>query len=355
MDRTAAERAQLLRDWQAEPRNRDLTPPVEVAPPGARARRRATLAQKKAVQETLRRHDQEMLQLSERHVRALGPVMVQAQKELGRQLQQWVQRVPDGSLRWTAWKYRAAVLQLQSGVAALEQSMRTRLTRAGAEAQRLSIDHMVSEVARFSSVFGDQLPPVRVNMAALVAAGEASLVPHYRAAAERYAWGRKNGVWADLNQRLAVDILKGSSVAETVDRVVEHGGPRGVVALSGIAGEEDAVIELIPEGLFKRYRWKAETYVRTELASAYGLQSRLAFESFRQALPDLQRRWCTDGSGCPHICEPMDGQTVAADESFIDGEGHVVDHDGGAHPNCRCRWCAWRPHWDALFSSLGIS
>jgi hypothetical protein len=310
MLKTATERALRLRTWRADPRNAGLEPPVEIAPLGLKARRRATLAQKKAVQQVLRRHQVEIAEMQAKHVRALLPALHKAQQELQHQLREWIHRTPDGELRWSAWKYRSALAQLHSGVAALEQRVQGALERGGFDAQRAAARHLINDVARFSEVFGDELPRMQLNLAKLIATGHASLVPRYRASAERYAWGQRYGVWADLNKRLAVDILKGASVEETIDRLQREGGPRGLVALQGVAGEENAIVELVPEGLFARYRWRAEMYVRTEFASAYGAQTRLGFEAAREILPDLQRRWCTDGSGCPHICQPMDGQVV---------------------------------------------
>jgi hypothetical protein len=328
---------------------------TDVAPPGRKAPRRPTAAQVAAVQSTLRQHQAEVIQVETEHVRALAPMLRQAQDELARALRGWVQRAPSGSLRWTAHRYRSALLQMQGVVTTLEQGMGIQLERAGRDAQKLSARHLTTEVARFSTVFGDSVPDLRFRLAAILAKADSARVPRFRSSAERYAWGRSKGVYADLKRRLAIDVLNGVAVERTIDNLQEHGGPRGLVALQGIAGEEGAVVELIPEGLFKRYRWRAELYVRTEMASAYGEQTRQGFETARAILPDLQRRWCTDGSGCPKICQPMDGQTVGPDESFIDGEGMVVDHDGGAHPNCRCRWCAWRPHWGQLLDSLGVN
>jgi hypothetical protein len=208
MLRTVAERASLLRTWRADPRNAGLEPPVEIAPPGLKAHRRATLAQKKAVQQVLRRHQVEVAELQMKHVRALLAALHQAQHELQHQLREWIHRTPDGELRWSAWKYRSALAQLHAGVAALEDSVHGSLERGGFDAQRAAARHLVNDVARFSEVFGDEVPRMQLNLAAkLLATGQASLVPRYRASAERYAWGQRYGVWADLNKRLAVDII----------------------------------------------------------------------------------------------------------------------------------------------------
>jgi hypothetical protein len=349
--RTAAERAERFGSWRGDPRNKGLTPPVEVDPPGLHAPRRVTVAKKKAVQEVYRQHARDLERLSLDQIHKLAPVLNQAQLELKQSLKEWIRRTPDGELRWTAWKYRDAQAQLLSMTQMLQERMQTRLSGASREAQRTALDHLVTEVARFSAVFDGQPQVLQLNLARILAEGRSSLVPHFKASAERYAWGKKNGVWDDVNRRLAVDILRGAPISETVDRLVQHGGPRGLVTVRGRADDEGAVIELIPEGLFARYRWRAEMYVRTEVAAAYGYQMREGLHEARDLLGDIQKRWSSDGTGCPNICRPMDGQTVPLEENFQTGDGGTVENEP-AHPNCRCRTGPWRPHWGALFDSL---
>lgn len=292
--------------------------------------------------------------LEKEHLRLLMPVMQQAQDELGQQLKTWIERAPNGGARFTAWKYRTALLQLKVTIGTLEDGLNGRLVEGGAKAQRLALRHLKDEIARFSTVYGKEAPPMRFNLAHLMATGERALVPRYRNSAHRYAWDQKNGVWGDIKRRLAVEILKGSSVNEMIERLQEMGGPRGAVSLRGMAGDPGAVVEEIPEGLFKRYRFWAERIVRTELANAYGVQMLDGLDFAKGILPDLQKRWSSDGSGCVHICQPADGQVVELNEEFILGAGFTADAAPG-HPNCRCRTGPWRPHWGALLDSLGAN
>jgi hypothetical protein len=77
--RTAAERAQRLAAWKADPRNKGLKPPVEIDPPGLHAPRRATVAQKKVVQEVYRQHARDLERLGLEQIHKLAPVLNQAQ------------------------------------------------------------------------------------------------------------------------------------------------------------------------------------------------------------------------------------------------------------------------------------
>jgi hypothetical protein len=82
MAQRAAERAERHAAWRADPRNKGLTPPVEIVPPGLHAPRRVTGAQKKAVQEAYRQHARDLERLSLDQIHKLAPVLNQAQLEL---------------------------------------------------------------------------------------------------------------------------------------------------------------------------------------------------------------------------------------------------------------------------------
>jgi hypothetical protein len=185
--RTPKERVAALKAWAADPRNKGLKPPVEIEPPGLHASRRVTGAQKKAVQEVYRQYARELERLSLDQIHKLAPVLNQAQLELKQSLKDWIRRTPDGELRWTAWKYRDARAQLLSMTQTLQERMQARLSSASREAQRTALDHLVTEVARFSTVFDGQPQVLQLNLARILAEGRSSLVPHFKASAERYA------------------------------------------------------------------------------------------------------------------------------------------------------------------------
>lgn len=323
---------------------------TDVDPPGRHARHRPTGAQIAAVQATLRQHNAELIHLERKHVAALYPIMHEAQVELSHRLRGWIETAPNGELRFTAWKYRSALLQTKKLADEMSVQLFGELKHGGRMAQGLSLKHLTTEVARFSTVFGDHVPSLPLKLASLMAHGEKALVPHYRTSVERYA----RGVWLDIKKRLAVEILKGSSVSDVTDELAKHGGPRGLVSLAGVAGEKSAVVELIPGGLFKRYRFWAERIVRTEMSNAYGQQMLDGLHAAAKTLPDLMKRWCADGGGCKDICQPADGQTVPLHGMFTLGNGDSTDTAPG-HPSCRCSVGAWRPHWGEIFDSLGLN
>lgn len=344
--RTAEERRRLIKQFKKEHPDRAL--PVEIAPPGMRALKRATKAQIRDVARAVERHQAQLSQLSRDELHALAPIFAQAERELEAQLKKWIEETPDGELRWTAQSYRAALLQIKQTAGDLEEALHGSLDRSTKRAQRLAIDHLKEEVARFSAVFEGTPRIINVKAAAEIATARAFIIPKIKSSAARYAWGRgRVGVAKDIQNRLAVDILKGETVSHTVDRLVEHGGPRGAVALQGVLGEENAIVEVIPEGLFRRYRWWAERIVRTETTSAYGAQAQTSMQAAAREIPDLKRQWFADATACVHICQPMAGQIVGLNEPFITGLGDEVMY-GGAHPCCGCVQLPYRADWPVL-------
>ena len=108
----------------------------------------------------------------------------------------------------------------------------------------------------------------------------------YETSAARYA----GDVARDIRRHLAVGVVRGETNDQLVARLQAHGGPRGVVATRGIAGTAGAVLEVIPEGLFRRYEYWAERLVRTELAHAYTEQVQDIRHELLPDFPDMVRR-----------------------------------------------------------------
>lgn len=333
--RTAAQRAQAVLDWLAKPKNSGRTPPTSIDPPGARSPARPTPAQKKTIERAVEQHRREVAALDREALEALAPVFAQAERELGAALLDAIQRMPDGELRWTAQSYRAVLAQIREGSRVLGEALGQTLGDTTAAAQQLAVRHVARDLARFSSEFTGSLRPVHLDAAKAIATGKSFIIPRIARSAERY----QGKVREDIQQRLAVDILKGATVRETTNRLVEHGGPRGLVNLGG------ADVEDIPEGLFARYRYWAERVVRTENASAYGSATVESLDEARRQVPGLKKLWMASPKCCATICYPIDGQVVEVEAKFKTPLG-PVDHSP-AHPNCRCTVSGWSDAWGA--------
>jgi SPP1 gp7 family putative phage head morphogenesis protein len=277
------------------------------------------------------------------------PALQQAERETAAGLREWLRTVPNGDLRYTAQQRRNTLLHLRGAfraIARLQPTMEAALRKLINGAGHLSAHHLQHEVARFSQVFEGTSRALPLNVARIIVQGERTLIPRIRTSAARYA----GNVGQDIHRELAVGVLRGETVTDLTNRLVRHGGPRGLVALRGVAGEPGAVTEHIAEGLFTRYRYWATRIVRTETQNAYNEQLDEGFQQARESIPDLERRWdaSIDGRVC-QMCAGLNGVVVPIGQPFPDGI------DGApAHPNCRCRVGAWRADWTDILRDTGV-
>lgn len=277
-------------------------------------------------------------------LRALAPVLAQAQRETAQALRDWLSRTK-GEERYTPVMHRAVLAHLEQAlhtVATLDPTLREALTKAGVDAGRLAAGDAAREFDRFSQLFDREPTRLPVNVIRIVATGQRELIPRFRTSAARYA----GDVGVDIRRELAVGLARRESVSAMIDRLVRVGGPKGLVALRGIVGEPGAVTEHIAEGLFARYRYWGERVARTETQRAYNVQIDETLREAREHIPDLMRRW--DASADLRICEvcaALHGAVTTIDGAFPGGYTEAP-----AHPNCRCRVGAWRRSWDRFLA-----
>ncbi len=120
--------------------------------------------------------------------------------------------------------------------------------------------------------------------------------------------------------------------AELIDDVTEttRKGIRRIVARLGNLNDAIGDIEALVLDADR-----AETIARTEsMRAVHEGQRQLWRQGVEEGLldADVKRAWITtpDDRLCP-ICEPLDGETAALDEDYVDGIAAPP-----AHPNCRC-------------------
>lgn len=302
---------------------------------------RAKVAQRSA---TVAELDQqiaiELERLSEASLRAVAPALKEARAELQRDLARWLSTHADGKERFTAFRYRQALAQIDAAlkkVADLEPKLVSVLEAQGRTAGTLATGHIVKQLDKYSKLFEGAAYPLPLDQAAAIAEGRSLMIPRFRTSTARYA----GAVRDDIKQQLAVGVLKGETLDELTDRLVKLGGPKGLVALRGVAGEPGAKVELITEGLFRRYRWWAERVVRTEVLSAYNTVADESLEQLAKHDGELRRRWnsAADWRLCS-ICYGLDGLVVDVGQSF---KGY---DSAPAHPNCRCNVGPWKDAWE---------
>jgi hypothetical protein len=229
----------------------------------ATPRHRPTAHQVDVVRRELAVNSAQVAALPGPAIEAMLPILRQAQLEVANDLERWLSKVPDGKQRYTAQMYRNTLLQLRNAlrtIAQLEPTMFGALVNASHLAGGLSVQHLQNEVARFSEIFDGTVKRLPLNVTRIIATSDRYLIPRHRTSAARYA----GQVGQDIRRELAVGVIRGESVSQMTDRLQRLGGPRGHVALQGVAGEPGAVTERIGEGLLTRYRHWAERVVRTE-------------------------------------------------------------------------------------------
>jgi hypothetical protein len=314
----------------------------------ATPRHRPTAHQVDVVRRELAVNSAQVAALPGPAIEAMLPILRQAQLEVANDLERWLSKVPDGKQRYTAQMYRNTLLQLRNAlrtIAQLEPTMFGALVNASHLAGGLSVQHLQNEVARFSEIFDGTVKRLPLNVTRIIATSDRYLIPRHRTSAARYA----GQVGQDIRRELAVGVIRGESVSQMTDRLQRLGGPRGHVALQGVAGEPGAVTERIGEGLFKRYRYWAERVVRTETIGAYNTQLDEGFHQARKVIPGLLRRWdATEDRRTCVMCQELDGQTTEIGKPFADGT------DGAPrHPCCRCRVGAWNSDWPDILAEAG--
>ncbi len=275
--------------------------------------------------------------------RAAG-ILRAALKDVRASLQYWLVTAPNGSERYTAQRHRITMLQLETALSTLKRDladdMADEFDAMDDRARKVSARLLRKEVLAGSEAFGVGVAP-SLTMALEVDRGENWRIRHYRTSAARYA-GR---VRSDIQRQFATGVALRETFDEMTNRLRRLGGPRGMVALRGIAGEPGAVVQQIEEGLFRRYRHWASRLVRTEMIAAYNRHHHWQLEEHEKTDPGWLLRWdaSQDARTCV-VCAGLHGKEIALDGQF-DATREQVRHPP-AHPNCRCAAVAWREEWN---------
>lgn len=280
-------------------------------------------------------------------LRAMGPVLFQAERELAQDLAKWLRTVEDGAARFTAQQYRVALVQIRQALRTargLNPALFNVLNDARVQAGALALGHLAREVEKFSMLFEGSVRPMPIRPAAVLAEGRKALIPRFRASALRYG----EYVTKDIERELAVGVARGETFDQLTRRLMRHGGPKGMVTLRGIEGDPGAVSEHIAEGLFRRYRARAATVVRTEVINAYNVTAVDAITEAHAEDPGFMLRWdaAMDWRSCA-LCREMDGETAPVGGTFPGGVEHPP-----LHPCCRCATTPWHAEWGESVTSV---
>jgi SPP1 gp7 family putative phage head morphogenesis protein len=252
----------------------------------------------------------ELAALPQTHFRAVVPVLMKAQRETERVLEDFAAGI-NTSEKFSHNMARQLFVELapvMDEVERLDPVLYKALTDGRDSARSLAVDHIRRQLA-VEDPQGVRLP---IAKAAAIAEGRATRIAMYERSAERYA----GAVGDDIRGQISLGLLRG----ETFDEMTER---------------------LMDLDIFDKYRYWAERIVRTEVVEQYNSAASDEVEELHKEDPEILSRWdaSLDERMCEE-CEDLDGETTAPGEDFKDG----VDHPP-LHPGCRCAVTAWREDW----------
>ena len=194
------------------------------------------------------------------------------------------------------------------------------------------------------SEFTGSVVPIRLREAKLLEL-KPTLLQRHMASVDRYG----DQMIRQMNRILAQGIVQGKTQGQLVDDFVRLRGPRGTVSLKAIEIQPGMVIriseEIIPEGLFMRYRSWAWRIIRTETAEAQNAAHLEATRGFRNQFPDLKKKiLATFDQRTAFDSVGVHGQVRDIDKPFIDGAGRVYQRPP-SRPHDREIVIPWRTSW----------
>jgi SPP1 gp7 family putative phage head morphogenesis protein len=276
--------------------------------------------------------------LHEAALRQLAPVLFEAQRELERDLRTFLNTIPSGDEKFTAQQYRRALLQIRGALAQVEHldpALTAALQGTSDRAGKLATRHIEAQFLAQSQRFEGTISPIALNVAAILARGDKSLIPRHRSSARRYA----GQVRDDIKRQLAVGMVKGETFHEMGRRIARLGG--SMTAIRGNPGSPAEMAQRMAAALWLREQYRADRLVRTEAINAYSVHALNGIEEAEQYAPGLVKKWdaAADKRLCP-ACRELDGKTAKLTEEFPGGVAHPP-----LHPHCRCAVVADHADW----------
>jgi SPP1 gp7 family putative phage head morphogenesis protein len=299
----------------------------------------ATVAlREKEVKSLLTTINAEVDRLPEGTMRALAPVLRQAERELEKDLTAWLKTL-DGEERFTAQQMRVALLQVRRSLKAVEKAvpaLRNGIRKGAARAAALAQQHIQREAAFFSVRFGQSLNPIPILEAGKIIRG--TLLDRFDASVRRWP----ANVRANIRKRLAVSLVKHETVEQMQRRLV------GRSAKYLTLKTPEAKARVVSRVLWSQAESDARRIVRTEVINAYNSVKLDMIDELASEDAKWGKRWdaALDGRTCPN-CRALDHIIVKSNQNF---PGNVDAPP--LHPNCRCAVVAWHFDWEEKGSKI---
>ena len=226
---------------------------------------------------------------------------------------------------FTAYHLRQVLLQVRDGLRAFQSGLATQLDNNGLATATLAQRHVIGAVKAFEKRFAGVEPVLRLEEAGVFARVYEGIHPTLLHRYYRFAGNYPMATLERVRNQLALSMIKGDSVDQTVNRIAAKGG------------------------LFDRERYRAERIVRTEGAWSYGVTGQRALAEVAPQVPGLMKKWVeTMDARTGEDSKEMNGQTVAWDAPFVwmkrtahGAERVEVEHSPN-RPNDRSVVIPWR-------------
>lgn len=285
-----------------------------------------------ALESAIQANSDALVRLSEPDLDELLSVMAEAQRDIRKVLASLEK--PDG---YTAHRLRSTYVQLDKAIreahaqagGAMADELHDGVKTVGATA----IKGLARMVRAGEKDFPGSTLPLRIDVAAVLAKSERTLLGRYSRLANTYSADLEH----DIRRSLMSGILRGESIDQMASRVL-----RGTGLIRRLQGDPGAQLDAIVDRPFSRMRSRAEMIARTEVVGAYNTVALEGMADLNIEDPGYMKRWdaAADGLVCP-MCAEMDNVTIEMDQSF------AGDVDAPPlHPRCRCAVVAWRSEWN---------
>ena len=302
--------------------------------PGAKT---PSKADQERVAELLSQVADQVASLPEKQVQNVLALVDQAARETKAALDRLAKRFPDASGKYTAHHHRALLLQLEETKRLLTERLPAEMRDELLDGARsimgpAAMEHLAQEVSMFSEAFGGVPAQVDLDAMSILSRSDNLLLNRFERSVMRY--GKGIGSWADtVAKQLAIGRLRGENINQLVARLTRPGDE--VAGLS-------QTLKQVSGDMFRKYRHRAETLVRTELMHAYNTNVESALTELEEDDPGWVRRWDATGDSRLCItCYSLDGKIAEIGELFPGGYERPP-----AHPRCRCALTPWREEWN---------
>jgi len=287
--------------------------------------------------------------------RELLRVLRDADRDMERRLNWWVRHHGGGAERRfseaSLVAYRAQITEV---IGFVERRLLGMTGDQALAAAATSLRRTSSLINNLEEAFTGIASPLRLDEA-LITRLEPSLLARSATSVDRYGTSMITRMQEELAKGFASNMTQG----QMVDRLINMGGPRGAVSMRAVEVSPSMVVrvsqEMIPEGLFVRYRGWAWRVVRTEVAEAQNAASQLQATEAAKVFPDMKRkilavmdkRTAADSLG-------VHGQVRGLRELFTDGAGRQYLRPP-SRPNDRETLIPWRERWPSTSRSRPLS